>query len=174
MSMQSEKMTSRRGSKTRPISGRSSAAGPDAIVMLREDHKRVSAMFSQYKKMADNGGAEKGRQSLAQQICGELKIHTTLEEELFYPAARAALGEKGGDLLDEAKVEHASVKDLIAQLEGASPTDDLFDAKVTVLGEYIKHHVKEEQEELFPKCRKARMDLKAIGAAMTARKKQLS
>ena len=172
MSMQSEKMTSRRVSRTRAISGSRPATGPDAIVMLREDHRRVSAMFSQYKKMADT--AEKGRQSLAQQICGELKIHTTLEEELFYPAARAALGEKGGDLLDEAKVEHASVKDLIAQLEGASPTDDLFDAKVTVLGEYIKHHVKEEQEELFPKCRKARMDLKAIGAAMTARKKQLS
>ena len=88
--------------------------------------------------------------------------------------ARAALGEKGSDLLDEAKVEHASAKDLIAQLEGASATDDLFDAKVTVLGEYIKHHVKEEQEELFPKCRKARMDLKAIGAAMAARKKEMS
>ncbi len=173
MSIQSEKMTSRRGSRTRTISGRSSAAGPDAIVMLREDHRRVSAMFSQYQKMANNGG-DKARQSLARQICSELKIHTTLEEEIFYPAARAALGEKGSDLLDEAKVEHASAKDLIAQLEGASPTDDLFDAKVTVLGEYIKHHVKEEQEELFPKCRKARMDLKAIGAAMAARKKELS
>jgi hemerythrin-like domain-containing protein len=174
MSMQSEKMTSRRGSRTRTTARRSSAVGSDAIVMLREDHKRVSAMFARYKKLADNGGAEKGRQTLAQQICGELKIHTTLEEEIFYPAARAALGEKGADLLDEAKVEHASVKDLIAQLEGASPKDDLFDAKVTVLGEYIKHHVKEEHEELFPKCRKARMDLKAIGAAMSARKKDLS
>jgi iron-sulfur cluster repair protein YtfE (RIC family) len=143
-------------------------------MMLREDHRRVSAMFSQYGKMAGNGGGERARQSLAQQICGELKIHTTLEEEIFYPAARAALGEKGSDLLDEAKIEHASAKDLIAQLEDASPTDDLFDAKVTVLGEYIKHHVKEEQEELFPKCRKARMDLNSIGAAMAARKKELT
>ena len=173
MSMQSEKMTSKRGSRARTTTGRSSAAGPDAIVMLREDHRRVSAMFAEYEKMADSG-AEKGKQSLAQQICNELKIHTALEEEIFYPAARSALGEKGSDLLDEAKVEHASAKELIAQLEGASPADDLFDAKVTVLGEYIKHHVKEEQEELFPKCRKARMDLKSIGAAMAARKQELA
>ena len=173
MSMQSEKMTSKRGSRTRTATGRSSAAGPDAIVMLREDHRRVSAMFAQYEKMADSG-TEKNKQSLAQQICNELKIHTTLEEEIFYPAARSALGEKGSDLLDEAKVEHASAKELIAQLEGASPADDLFDAKVTVLGEYIKHHVKEEQDELFPKCRKARMDLKSIGAAMAARKQELA
>lgn len=174
MTMQSEKTIPGRTARTRTTSGRRSAAGADAIAMLREDHRRVSAMFSQYKTLATNGGGDRTRQSLAQQICGELKIHTTLEEEIFYPAVRAALREKGNDLLDEATVEHASAKDLIAQLEDASPTDDLYDAKVTVLGEYIKHHVNEEQEELFPKCRKARMDLKAIGATMAARKKELS
>jgi hypothetical protein len=155
-------------SRRRPSNG-----GPDAIVMLRDDHKRVSGMFAQYQKLIDKGTTA-AKQALARQICGELKIHTTLEEEIFYPAARAALGEKGDDLLDEATVEHASAKSLIAQLVLASAGDDLFDAKVTVLGEYIKHHVKEEQEEMFPKCRKARIDVKSIGAEMAARKKQLA
>ena len=86
----------------------------------------------------------------------------------------AALNAQGDDLLDEATVEHASAKDLIAQLESASPADDLYDAKVTVLGEYIKHHVKEEQEEMFPKCRKAKMDLRGLGTQMAARKKELA
>ena len=114
------------------------------------------------------------KESLVQQICSELKVHTTLEEEIFYPAARIALDDDGDDLLDEAAVEHASAKDLIAQLEGASSDDELYDAKVTVLSEYIKHHVKEEHEELFPRCRKAKMDLKSLGAAMMARKTQLA
>jgi len=114
------------------------------------------------------------KEGLVRQICNELKIHTTLEEEIFYPAARSALDDKGDDLLDEATVEHASAKDLIAQLESASADEELYDAKVTVLGEYIKHHVKEEQEELFPRCRKAKMDLKSIGAAMRSRKQELA
>ena len=108
------------------------------------------------------------------QICGLLKVHTTIEEEIFYPAARAALAAKGDDMLDEATVEHASAKALIAQLESASPGDQLYDAKLTVLGEYIKHHVKEEQEEMFPKCRKAKMDLRGLGAQMAARKAELA
>ena len=141
--------------------------------MLREDHKRVSALFANYQKIVDKGGAA-AKESLVQQICSELKVHTTLEEEIFYPAARIALDDDGDDLLDEAAVEHASAKDLIAQLEGASSDDELYDAKVTVLSEYIKHHVKEEHEELFPRCRKAKMDLKSIGAAMMARKTQLA
>jgi hemerythrin superfamily protein len=141
--------------------------------MLREDHTRVSGLFSKYKKLMNSGGAQ-AKQVLVREICSELKVHTSLEEEIFYPAVRAALDEAGRDLLDEAEVEHASAKDLIAQLESASPSDQLYDAKVTVLGEYIKHHVKEEQEEMFPKCRKARMDLKAIGAQMRARKKELT
>jgi iron-sulfur cluster repair protein YtfE (RIC family) len=130
-------------------------------------------MFAQYQKILDKG-ADSAKQKLVADICGELKAHTTIEEEIFYPAVRAALNSKGDDLLDEAEVEHASAKDLIAQLESARPSDDLYDAKVTVLGEYIKHHVKEEQEEMFPKCRKARMDLKSLGAQMQARKARLA
>ena len=168
-------MQSRKSSETtrKTSSAKRAAGGPDAIVMLREDHKRVSALFANYQKIVDRGGAA-AKESLVQQICSELKVHTTLEEEIFYPAARIALDDDGDDLLDEAAVEHASAKDLIAQLEGASSDDELYDAKVTVLSEYIKHHVKEEHEELFPRCRKAKMDLKSIGAAMMARKTQLA
>jgi len=162
--------TSRRSSTTR--ASRKPARQPDAIVLLREDHKRVSAMFAQYQKLMKTDGTA-GKQELAARICAELVVHTTIEEEIFYPAAREALAAKGEDLLDEAEVEHASAKELIGQIESSSPGDDLYDAKVTVLGEYIKHHVKEEQEELFPKCRKAGMDLRALGAQMAARKAEL-
>ena len=157
---------------TRAPSARSANGGPDAIVMLRDDHKRVSAMFRLFQKMMDKG-SDAAKQKLVTQICSELTVHTTVEEEIFYPAARAALAKAGEDLLDEAEVEHASAKDLIAQLESASPGEDLYDAKVTVLSEYIKHHVKEEHEEMFPKCRKSGMDLKSIGGQMAARKKEL-
>ena len=170
MDMQTKKssVTTRHASAAARTTG-----GPDAIVMLREDHQHVSGLFAKYQKIMDEGDAAT-KEGLVRQICNELKIHTTLEEEIFYPAARNALDDKGDDLLDEATVEHASAKDLIAQLERASADEELYDAKVTVLGEYIKHHVKEEQEELFPRCRKAKMDLKSIGAAMRSRKQQLA
>ena len=98
-------------------------------------------------------------------------MHAQIEEEIFYPAAREAL--PSDDLLDEAKVEHDSAKGLIAQIESSTPGDELFDAQVTVLGEYVKHHIKEEQNELFPKLRRARMDLKALGQALAERKDAL-
>ena len=113
------------------------------------------------------------KQALVDEICVELTIHATLEEELLYPAARDALGEKGHELLDEAEVEHATAKDLIAQLESASPGDARYDAKVAVLGEYVKHHVKEEHDEMFPKLRKSGMDLKSLGAQMRERRAAL-
>ena len=112
------------------------------------------------------------REALATEICRWLTVHATIEEELFYPAAREA--EVDADLLDEAEVEHASAKELIAQIEAMSPDDDLYDAKVTVLGEYIDHHVKEEEGELFPKCRKSDMDLEGLGEALAARKQELT
>jgi iron-sulfur cluster repair protein YtfE (RIC family) len=110
---------------------------------------------------------------LARQICMELTVHAQIEEEIFYPAAREALGDEGEDLLNEAKVEHESLKELIAKIEGSGSDDELFDANVKVLGEYVKHHVKEEQNEIFPKCRKSDMDLKALGEELAERKKQL-
>ena len=119
-----------RPTSTRATSPRSANGGPDAIVMLRDDHKRVSAMFNLFRKMMDKS-SDAAKQKLVTQICGELTVHTTLEEKIFYPAARAALAKTGEDLLDEAEVEHASAKDLIAQLESASPGEDLYGAKVT-------------------------------------------
>lgn len=140
----------------------------DPTKLLMDDHKEVHALFQKYLKLAAKDADADERQPLADQICLLLSIHTTIEEEIFYPAAYAA----GVDalLLDEAKVEHASCKELIAQIRSMDTDDDLYDAKVTVLSEYIEHHVKEEEGELFPKCRKSSMDLPAIGAQMSERK----
>lgn len=146
-------------------------ARPDATRLLTQDHKEVDALFKDYDKLMKAEADGDDRRALAEQICGALTVHATIEEEIFYPAAKAAGVEM--DLLDEAEVEHASAKELIAQIRAMTPDEDLYDAKVTVLGEYIRHHVKEEQGELFPKCRKAPMDLKALGAEMAARKEEL-
>jgi hemerythrin superfamily protein len=139
----------------------------DAISLLKADHKEVSEMLEKFES------ARSTKEKLAHQICQALTVHAQIEEEIFYPAARDALGEEGKDLLDEAKVEHNSLKVLITNIEGSSPEDDLFDAHVSVLGEYVKHHVKEEEGELFPKLRKSEMDLKAIGEQLASRKKEL-
>ena len=139
----------------------------DAIAMLTADHKKVKKLFADFDKLKDEGSDE-DKVSIVDQICNELKIHTELEEEIFYPAVRKAIDD--GDLMDEALVEHAGAKDLIAQLEDASPEDDLYDAKVTVLGEQIEHHVKEEEGDMFPKAKKAKVDTEALGATMLKRK----
>ncbi|HVP27904.1 MAG TPA: hemerythrin domain-containing protein [Myxococcota bacterium] len=140
---------------------------PDAIALLREDHARVQEMFDRFEKTR----GEERKQKLVTEICEELKVHTQIEEEIFYPAVREAIDE--ADLMDEALVEHQSAKDLIGQLEGMDPEDELYDAKVTVLGEYVKHHVKEEQSEMFPKARKADLDLAALADTMRERKSTL-
>ncbi len=124
------------------------AAKTDATVLLQRDHADVKKLFKQYEKLADNEADGEERQALAMQICTMLTVHATIEEEIFYPAAREA--EVEDDLLDEAEVEHASAKDLIAQIQSMSPDDELYDAKVTVLGEYVDHHVQEEEGEMFP------------------------
>jgi hemerythrin superfamily protein len=164
-------MTSKASRPAAKKASGSTRADP-ATKLLMADHKEVHAMFQQYKKLADAGAEASEREALATEICHALTVHATVEEELFYPAAREA--ELDADLLDEAEVEHASAKELIAQIEAMSPGDDLYDAKVTVLGEYIDHHVKEEEEELFPKCRKSAMDLEGLGEAMSTRKAELT
>jgi hypothetical protein len=140
----------------------------DAVDLLTDDHLAVSALFKRYEKLADREAGADERRALAQQICEMLKAHTQIEEEIFYPAARKAGID--ADLLDEAKVEHQSAKDLIAQIEAGNPDDDLYDAKVTVLREYVQHHVVEEQTEMFPKCRREGMDLVALRSELEARK----
>ena len=147
-----------------------SASKTDAIALLKKDHADVKALFAEYKKLCESDADGSAKQAVAMDICTQLTAHATAEEEIFYPAARA---EQTDDLLDEAEVEHASAKDLIAQIEAMQPDDDLYDAKVTVLGEYIDHHVKEEEGELFPKARSLGLDLQALGAQLQARKEEL-
>jgi hemerythrin superfamily protein len=146
----------------------------DACDLLDADHKKVKAMFKEYEGLTQSKakGAAAKKQELASQICQELTIHATIEEEIFYPAVRAKIRDDG--LLNEAEVEHAGAKDLIAQIEAGDPSDPMFDAKVTVLGEYIDHHVKEERTQMFPKARAARgLDLLALREQLEARKEEL-
>lgn len=142
-------------------------APKDALALLKADHREVDQMFEQFEDA--NGSAAKSK--LVQQICLALKVHTQIEEEIFYPATRKQT--KDNDLVDEAVVEHAAAKDLIAQLESAKPGDDLYDAKVKVLGEQVRHHVQEEEHEMFPEVKQSGMDLVAIGEQMAARKQEL-
>lgn len=143
----------------------------DAIAILTEDHRKVKKMFLDFEKLTKSDDKDEQKGSLVEKICEELTVHTRIEEEIFYPAVRSAIDDD--DLLDEAEVEHAGAKELIAQLENMMPGDDHYDAKVTVLGESVDHHVKEEQDEMFPKAKKARIDLDALGAEMLKRKREL-
>ncbi|SDN13828.1 hemerythrin domain-containing protein [Polaromonas sp. JS666] len=139
----------------------------EATAMLRADHKLVSELFEQYEK--SRSPAKK--KELVAQICKELTVHAQVEEEIFYPAVKAAL--KDHELIPEASVEHATLKDLIAQVEGLEPDGEMFDAKIKVMSEYVKHHVKEEQNEIFPKARATRLDMTELGAQISARKQEL-
>ena len=146
--------------------------GPkDAIELLVNDHREVSAMFKQYEELGDR--AKVSKKKLADQICNALTLHATIEEEIFYPAVREAIKD-AEDMVDEAVVEHASAKDLIAQIQDMDPDDELYDAKVKVLGEQIEHHVEEEEKEMFPKVRKSGLDLAALGTEMMGRKDELA
>lgn len=142
---------------------KSNHVSADAIDLLVADHEKVKKLFKEFDQLKDRASAA-DKQELVEQICDELMLHTEAEEEIFYPAARAAL--KDEDMFNEAEVEHASAKDLIAQLAAMDPSDEMYDAKVTVLSEYIEHHVGEEEKEMFPAVRKAGLDLEQLGAQM--------
>ena len=143
----------------------------DAVDLLDADHIAVKKLFTAYKKLCDIGAPGEDKQEIAVQICQALTVHAQIEEEIFYPQVRDAIGDDS--LLDEAEVEHSTVKDLIAQLSSMQPQDELYDAKVTVLGEYIDHHVKEEREQMFVKARKVKLDLVAIADELGERKLEL-
>lgn len=145
------------------------AGEKDAIALLKADHREVEGLFSQFEKTKDD--AKKGE--IAAKICAALKVHTQIEEEIFYPAARDAFTDKQEDMVDEAVVEHAGAKQLIAEIETMKPGEDLYDAKVKVLSEQIEHHVEEEEKEFFPAAQKTEMDMDALGARMAARKQEL-
>ena len=147
-------------------SGSSIDAPRDAIALLKQDHRTVSALFEEFEK-----AEEEEQSAIAQRVCQLLTVHATIEEEILYPAAKEAFAdEEEEDLVSEAEVEHGSAKELIAKIESMSSDDEHFKATVKVLGEYIKHHVKEEENELFPQLRKTDLDLKELGARLAERK----
>ena len=148
---------------------RAAGKAADAIALLKEDHRAVEAEFDEFEKADDE---ELG--AIAQRVCQMLTVHAQIEEEILYPSARNAFEkEEDLELVNEADVEHASAKQLIAQIESMDEESELFKATVKVLSEYIKHHVKEEEGELFPKLKKSGLDLTEMGELLAARKKEL-
>ncbi len=144
------------------------AAAPNAFDVLGEDHREVEGWFDEYDELEQE---DDGKAELAEKICLALKVHAQIEEEIFYPQVRAATGDN--DLVDEAVVEHATVKNLIAEIEKMKVGDDLYDAKIRVLGEMVKQHIKQEEEELFPEISSAEIDVDAIGKELAERKEEL-
>jgi len=159
--------------KAAQAAGRKSRSAPplgastDAIALLEADHRQVDAYFDDFEASAD----DREKKLIADRICLALKVHTQIEEELLYPAAREETGDD--DLLDEAQVEHAGAKTLIVQIEAMRPGQPLYDAKVKVLGEQVRHHIEEEESELFPELRDTDIDLDALGAKLATRKAEL-
>lgn len=152
----------------KPSAAKVSPPAPkDAIAMLRAEHEEVVQLFAEYGKAR----SATSKKALIADICAALTVHAQIEEELFYPAIQSALKDKL--LVPEATVEHGCVKALIAQLEGAEPGGEMVDAQVKVLSEYVKHHVKEEHTEMFPKAKASSIDMVALGALMAVRKGEL-
>jgi hemerythrin superfamily protein len=156
----SRKSTTRRATTARTKT-------PDAVSLLRADHKLVAGLFDQFEKSRSTAK----KKQLVAQICLELTVHAQVEEEIFYPEVQAALKDK--ELVPEARVEHQSIKDLIAAVEGVEPGGEDYDAKVKVMSEWVKHHVKEEQNEMFPKAKKSGLDMAELGERILQRKQEL-
>lgn len=167
-SKKSKSSSKSNASKGITSTGKASMQLDDGVTLLMRDHRKVEDLFKQYEAAKDDDAK---KQKIFQQINLELKVHTQIEEQVFYPASRPFVDEQ--DTVNEAIVEHQSAKDLMAQLEKMEPSDDFYDAKVKVLQEMIEHHVEEEEEEYFPECRKSEMDLKAVGEEMEALKQEL-
>lgn len=139
-----------------------------AVALLKQDHRAVEALFKAFE-----GADESEQGDLAERICQMLTVHAQIEEEILYPAAQEALDEEDGELVHEANIEHGAVKDLIAKIEGSNSDDPTFKALVTVLKEFVSHHVKEEEKELFPSLKETKLDLKQLGVRLFERKSEL-
>jgi len=162
------KSSSGRAKRSAAHGGRSERSATYAVKLLKQDHRAVADLLEKFEE-AD----QEEKKSVAERICKMLNVHSQIEEELFYPAAREALGSEDSHLVAEAAVEHASVKDLIRQIEDLGQVDEMYEAKVEVLGEYVKHHVEEEETELFPKVERTSLDLDSLGERLAARKQEL-
>ena len=144
---------------------------PDAIDLLDADHLAVHALFQSYRELVRTRAPALQRRALAEEICMELTIHAKLEEELFYPAVREALHDD--ELVDEAEDQHGSQREFVAQILATSPDDELYDARVAVLSEYVERHVRQEREQVFNRALAARVDLQSLGRAINVRKEEL-
>lgn len=142
----------------------------DAIALLKADHREVDALFTQFERAS----GDSARVEIVSRICQALSTHATIEEKVFYPAAREVLGKDDQDLVDEAQVEHGSLKDLMKKLRGGNASSPQFEALVTVLKEYVQHHVKEEESEFFPKVQQRGLDGAAVGAQLQSLKARLA
>ncbi len=142
-----------------------------AFDLLMEDHKQVRELFARFKKLKAQANSQEEKVQVVAEVCKKLLVHATVEEEIFYPAVRAAIADM--DLMDEALVEHAGAKDLIEQLLQMEPNQALYDAKVTVLSESIEHHVKEEEGEMFPQAKKAKGLPASLAEQMLQRQQEL-
>ena len=146
-------------------------AKKDAIAMLQDDHNEVKKIFKQFKQLLEDDAPHAEKAALVKKACNALLIHTKIEEEIFYPAVRKAT--RDDELMDEATVEHDGAKQLIDQLLDMMPGEDMYDAKFIVLSEQVKHHIKEEDEKMFPEARESKVDLMRLGAQMEKRKLEL-
>jgi|SRR5690606_10197360 len=162
-------MTTPRNQTSGSTSKSKTKAPLDAIEMLKEDHRKVEELFAAYEKEKNN----KKKWNIVDQICTELTVHAQLEETSFYPLVQEALGEEEASLVDEASVEHASLKWLIEQLQREDVDAPLHEAKVTVLKEYVAHHVKEEEKEMFPKVKKSDIDIVELAETLRAAREKI-
>lgn len=143
----------------------------NAIEMLIADHENVRRLFDEYEELVDDEADEEDRQALAEEICAMLTVHSMLEQEIIYPAAREAVDDQ--DQLDEAEVEHQNIDEVISQIQEMDPSEELYDAKVKVLSEMVEHHVREEEDELFPKMEASELDLEELGNSLRERRGEL-
>lgn len=145
----------------------------NAIELLIADHERVKKLFKEFEKIKD-GDDEEARVEIVESACAELKVHGMIEEEIFYPAVRSKAGEELKDILNEADVEHASVDELIDKLTEIEPSDRMYKAHFTVISAYVRHHVQQEEKEMFPRARELKeLDLDELGIELRARKEDL-
>ena len=159
----------RKSSRSQTANRKKEAPQMNAFDLLEQDHREVEEWFDEFDELKDSD--EDRKTDLAEKICLALKVHAQIEEEIFYPQAREA--SRDNDLIVEALVEHSTVKNLIGEIEAMEVGEELYDAKIRVLGEMVKQHIKEEEEELFPELQSTRMDLDAVGKELAERKEEL-
>ncbi len=151
-------MTQHRASTAKTATG-------DIVKLLEADHKKVKGLFDEFKNLIEKGNSKSKKEKIVKEICEELTLHALVEESIVYPVTRGVIEDQ--ILMDEADVEHASMKELISQLQSMSPDDSHYDAKVIVLGEYVEHHVKEEEKMILPKIAKSEIDGKELADEVT-------